>query len=118
MTDVQDVQAGRELDQLIAERIGWTEISDQMIVGRQDLHGTPPGAMFPTFMVPRFSTSVDAAWSLLEGRNSYGIATNTRELSYSMKLWAECDGYDGWAERDQPALAICRAWLAWKESKG
>lgn len=107
----RELPAGRELDRLIAERLGryvnsnatdwWYD--DAGFIGR----------------IPAFSTDLNAAVTLLAGCNrswklsydfSYGFDGRT---GYSISI----DGTVYCQFIDTPAFALCMAFLAWRESE-
>ena len=116
----RDLPAGRELDRLVAERMGY-EVIDYArdVVGVDDDQPNPvfkPESDEHALMqvmkpVPHYSTSVDAALALVPGGD---IAFELYRDENTGDWWAE---FDGWYDEGSPwpALAIVRAWLLWKD---
>jgi hypothetical protein len=108
-----ELQAGRELDALVAEKVmGWTYLgerwSDTNHSGYQWRDST--GTRHET---PPFSTDIAAAWEALERMASVLEDVAKIEVSrlsngqYACVVGAICCEF-----ADTPALAICRAALA------
>lgn len=145
-TDWRTMEAGRELDRVVAERVGYTEIEettgwfDDPDVGSREetyLRGRGADGRYSSERIPNYSTSVDAALLLpfdglkggWDGGNSLVIELSTAvQVRYMMTAavhtpHAPTISYGGDSDFEKPyterlALAICRAWLAWQESKG
>lgn len=124
--DWRTMDAGREMDRIVAERLGWTEIEEQenwyedpevMAYQQIDLYGRKDGS---EYRVPKYSTDANAAlqldkpvlwWSEDDGR---WLATYDAAIFGSA---IELDVSPSPGEADTPALAICRAWLSWKDAQ-
>lgn len=130
MSDWQTMNAGPELDRLIAEQLGWTMGS---IVGdlrpRHVRHqlinpsGKPvaycnddDGWVALGGFVPHYSTDLNAAWDALGilKANIEITIKNGRDGRLLIAFWDNVwhSDYSG-----PPALAICRALLDWMEAK-
>lgn len=135
MTDWRKLPAGRELDRLIAERIGWRfeKVSPyHWEVYRPD--GSPveqargytyinqwedSHLMVTGMAFPRYSTDMNAALTL----PLPGLFDEYRfELSGCNDKWIACVHYRHAIDLTlhspiigTPALAVCRAWLDWRE---
>lgn len=133
--DWPQLNGGAELDRLVAERYGF--------VIRQGARGwevTPPeySPWYPEsktvrtadevdLVIPAFSTSVDAALTLLPDPITTGIRFFLNHYYVPSQLYWECvlrKQETGSASTtlyvrrlaEAPALAIVRAWLAWKDT--
>lgn len=125
------MNAGRELDRKIAEMLGWSDFEevDYFVEDyggyypvHDDLEGLPPNGKYRA-LIPRYSTFVDDAVLLWQDVPD----TFTPRL---VRMIAPKDGSIGYAYKaaflhnetmesvesvaDSPALAICEAWLAYK----
>lgn len=120
--DYRTMEAGRELDRLIAERLGWTETSEHyldpnVLVGK---HPKETGHAWFPLAVPRYSTDLNAAMALLPTADGdiwslhYGHYGDPYTVAIS-RIKVAAPEYLG--DANTPALAICRAWLAWKDSQ-
>ena len=118
----RDLPAGRELDRLVAERMGY-EIVEDFGMGGPSYTALLPGSVVMELprafgedegweqVTPHYSTSVDAALALVPGGD---IAFELYRDENTGDWWAE---FDGWYDEGSPwpALAIVRAWLLWKD---
>ena len=128
-TDWREMSAGRELDRVVAERLGWTDIAPRY--DRFDEHeisplqGIPPSGGTTYYVIGRYSTDADAALALLEG--CFYTLRGTPD-SYEGEMLYRCsiDGKAGdgvilpsikYTVAKTPALAIVRAWLSWKDAQ-
>jgi len=127
MTDTQTVnwgtmEAGRELDKLIAEKLGYTDL--QVSDWTQILYGTRPtrpdddpyrvqGGMIQE-PICEYSTDTDAALTLIDSvKGDFHLQSPAPNI---WQCWFKVPPVpQGLAET--PAFAVCRAWLAWKESQ-
>ena len=103
MSNWRALPAGRELDREIAERLGW----QSRIVG--------VGGAVAWAEVPWYSTDVNAALSLWKSANVRFLLQFEAATKFWLAWYDEPEHPQGVA--DSAALAICRAWLAWKESQ-
>lgn len=123
--DWRTLPAGRVLDRVIAERLGWTLIGfddpfwrhrqrDDAAVG--DYWRTSEGAR----KLPAFSTDANAALTLWGLNSHWSLNPDANDNGVHF------EGYYPYADNeygemcelaDTPALAICRAWLAWMDAK-
>jgi len=118
------MEAGQELDKLIAEKLGWTDVAYIIKTGLngsvfniyQCLVGIPPGETERTD-VPCYSTDLNAAASLPKPDSMYHkiiivIVDNTLTVRY-VNVW------DGGAAAIQSgedeALLRCLAWLEYQK---
>jgi hypothetical protein len=123
-TDWRTLEAGLALDRLIAAQLGWTEIEETEYwiedeydsYQRKRLDGRRPG--YGDDIIPLYSTNLNAAIDLLE-QIPMGALFMADDFAET-RLW-NCTGYmDGFGiltdeTAATSALAICRAWLAYKE---
>lgn len=112
--DWRTLPAGRELDRVIAERLG--DYTPYINVGGRVIENFPPA----------YSTDANAALSLWS--DDYRWSISPTEVSADFPVEDESrfqasyprsgnpDRSHEWA--DTPALAICRAWLTWQEGQG
>lgn len=110
-TDWRNMEAGRELDRLIAERVvalGYTE--SHLTLAFVPTH---PDDIPSIDNPPRYSTDLNAAFVLL-APGEYHF-THPNLVDWGCKFGKQ--EYFGWHYADTPALAICRAWLEWQDSK-
>lgn len=131
--DWRDLPAGRELDRLVAERAGWRVArlsgADDALALRNHRGGVEaivnPLAvasaglaeeewLWSAVNIPHYSTSVDAALTLVAGRLTVHIESTRNPQTW--QVWvADGDVFTDTVEADNPALAIVRAWLSWRE---
>lgn len=124
MNDWREMKAGRKLDYLVGELRGLefypshghpAEPIDYLIVPQ----GT--GKMYPALEhLPAYSTSVDAALTLLTGHDYALLNFNHQNLcllneAASKDIEEAAMNGAAWEWSDTPALAVCRAWLAWRD---
>lgn len=117
------MSAGRELDRVVAERLGYTEIE-----AREEWYDTPENTYQKIGLYGRidgdvrriwdYSTSLSSAYTLLAPFAVWHI-TKMGTGRIVVDLWD-----DGWSiswknenEIETVELAICRAVLSWKESR-
>lgn len=111
MTDHTD--AGREMDRQIAEMLGWHSFEPADIDGDDEILGVTPDPY--VLIVPHYSTDLNAALGLLAEN---GVTWELKGLAPAM---ITCDIWlHGWHKAHEmgntPALAICRAWLAYQRA--
>jgi hypothetical protein len=110
---MRDVQAGPELDALVAEKaMGWRDIAmDTGGIWANQLVGYVHGRAQP---VPPWSMDIAAAWLVVERFYSARIERLSDGEVYEAYLVTERDGAnaDGFARAPTAPLAICRAALA------
>lgn len=129
MTDWRDLPAGRELDRLIAERLGWRVDLEHGDVYDQDGEFVPPDDRRtwdrnPSenelwSQVPEYSTDLNAATTLLA--HFFWRLTGTPDMKTNeVHYYCTFDSHTDYAGMDTihvyaptVALAICRAWLTW-----
>jgi hypothetical protein len=104
---MSDLDAGRELDVLVAEKVmGWTNLRTTKAGMRR---GTPAEYPHIGHEVPPYSTDMSAAWEVVEKmreREGYaGVESNHDLWEASMGPWYV-------ATAETAPLAICRAALA------
>jgi hypothetical protein len=136
-TNWREMEAGRELDRLIAEKVGWRFEREPYFNPESTLVYSPEGVEMyhqsgiwtPVFageevhkVIPHYSTDLNAAITLANGIVEFN-------LFKGRKVDTEGSPTDGWictisdpknfdsAWADTPALAICRAFLASKEAQ-
>lgn len=136
-TNWREMPAGRELDRVIAERVGWAVECHKVVYptsssydyyrligpnGEEKRDYDIPEAAWQD--APHYSTDANAALSLptadlyfidLHGPHS------ENSLWHAFIEWGYSDEEDEYpsfrAEADTAALAVCRAWLAWKDAQ-
>lgn len=125
MNDHLTMKAERELDRLIAERLGYS-VRDEIIRNEAGYSHDyqlidPDGKIYSSWNasaygawdnVPRYSTDLNAATELLSGVSSTMLVYATSGIGAG-KWQADLDGCIRFA--DTLTLAICRAWLSWKD---
>src|SRR5262245_40649185 len=106
-TDIDNLQAGRELDALIAERIFGdfpVHLGDAPYVQtpspHNDMHYAP---------VESYSTDIAAAWLVVEKFNDYSTQLDSHGNGYTFHIYKDATSYNGDAKT--APLAICRAAL-------
>lgn len=119
----REMPAGRELDRLIAERLGHPTFTEPIPESERDLY--KPGITELSWMrvngipipVPHYSTDANAALSLIEGTEE-GNDYLLRKLNTGWHIHAYW-GDSGKITATEPtiALAVCRAWLAYQDAK-
>ena len=129
--DWRTCPAGLVLDRIIAERSGWSDfnvhitfVEDTAEVGvdsRDRLFGRRTTQDYEE-TVPLWSTNTDAALELIYGYFWTMLGTPDK-FTGSVLYQCRLDGHlgeflskDTHSTADTPALAVCRAFLAWKEN--
>ena len=112
--DILKMEAGREMDALIAEKVmEWTAISKITPGISLDLIGTPPQGR--PDLVPHFSTDISAAWEVVKemsAKNYWCIMEIMSSRCYTMFEEVKTkDKYQAEANVYELPLAICRAAL-------
>lgn len=135
MSDYSSMEAGRELDCEIATRLGWI-VEHERVVWVDDGEGARPvvymygkrpkdGGYDDDVRIPPYSTDANAALELpIDGgyvldlyvtdTGYFGRKTDARIVS---SLLAETTDGPAYVKANTPALAICRAWLVWKDAQ-
>jgi len=124
MTDWRNMAAGHDMDRLIAERLGWRVQKNRdgyTYLFRPD--GSGVGNYIDAAQawegIPHFSTDLNAAFRLPVGEYTHlSCRTPLNDLGYAAFV-----AYDDHTTSNDyrsaaaatPALAVCRAWLAWQE---
>ena len=114
-----DGMLGRELDAEVAVRVlGWHDVKFQPIANAfgekvlDEYAGHPPNDLLKNAIIPRYSTSIQAAWDVLEKMKSVSLFAAV--ISAQGQPWV-CKINKGTLfveERaDAAPLAICRAAL-------
>jgi len=81
--NIDQMPAGRELDALVAEKVmGWTQVHRVDSTG--DLCGVPSRGAPPSYLLPRYSTDIAAAWKVIE---------KLRQLQFTVRLVAPNEQY-------------------------
>src|SRR5690349_10600173 len=111
--NLDEMEASRELDWLIAQRAGWSAQRDGRFYSLFNPAGerTSVGADTEAnakMMAPRYSRDVNAALTLIEGESRVTLTKGVGEN------WIVVVG-DSDIVAPGLALAICRAWLKWRE---
>lgn len=113
---MSSVTPGRETDALVAEKLGWSDMSNGMFSG--ELIGNPPIGGFGWIKVPRYSTVEADAISALEAVRKMGWTWFVDSAGfpgeeYRCVLMANDDDNPKTCHGDAPALclAACRAIL-------
>jgi len=128
--DWRTLPAGLDLDRVIAERLGWSEIGIREVwvddgegaTEVKRLNGRSPGPVaFGTDPIPTWSTNTDTALNLpleeeYEGRLEWGYGGEwTAWIFIKIAYRTFRETKVGYAKADIPALALCRAWLGYQE---
>ena len=111
-----------ELCLKVAKLKGWTRIKND---GGGYFLGVPPGLKCgDIWLVPNWPGSIADAWRLVEeiaqGNIDCSIYVNNQYLSDSKYkcLFCEKNGRKTWsADSNTAPLAICKAYIAWRESQ-
>lgn len=111
----RDLPAGQELDVLIAEQLGWTDIHPELIYSTRYYLGRDPLGSLK--LIPGFSTDLNVAVKYLwDADNRWGLYPGTIEEDIRATYpCGECGTGQIAAQRSQPARAICYAFLYSKE---
>lgn len=130
---------GSDMDRLIADRLGWRMSSingdlrpnhvrhqlinpeGQPVAYSNDEDGWKALGRF----IPAYSTDLNVAFELLRPVEYFGIGTvspehrrlNDGDYEAVITVGSAEDHKHYVGQADTPALAICRAWLAWQEVK-
>lgn len=142
MNEQEDMGAGPELDRVVAERLGFhadelESIDDPdddgwYVVAPDEQECYPFAAEseqcawdlalmedecggYCGYGLLPWSTSVDAATDLIP--DDVVISTTRSGVAWEVSLYCEDRAYTRLAPRSNPALAIVRAWLAWREAE-
>jgi len=118
---VTGLEAGREMDALVAERVmGWT-LGRRYANGNGEWQGHPHGGTLTWDQTPRYSTDIRAAWEVVEKMRADGYATIHVSCGADLKgnpvpgwyasFFADKDRPGGFARGATMAEAICRAAL-------
>ena len=126
----REMEAGRELDRVIAERLGWSEIEQRQLWfedayddgWEQRLFGKRTGESVGDDPVPEYSTDANAALSLPLGEAEFFQlhvipGGNTAARVYVPVSSRLSEAEPPFEISDTPALAICHAWLAYQDAK-
>lgn len=114
MTDFSTMTDG-ELRRWIAERLGWTEIKEELSRMR-DLEGEPISVWAgrdtsgEVEYIPDWPNDANAALELF--KQFHGIG-----LEWFNNRWTIASGTKWLAGNDSAARAICEAWAQWHEAK-
>lgn len=145
MTDWRDIEAGPELDRLIAERMGWQMIELEnpspppidyrwrLVNPEGRIRGVYGNTYFPCKDIeeawqkagepdmecgdrdlPPYSTDLDVAFTLITEQDGFSLSRDMQENVWMADLDTVPPTYE---VADMPALAICRAWLAYTEKQ-
>jgi hypothetical protein len=117
MSDWRDLPQGRELDRVVAERLGLITVNEagqwQRVKERWN-----PDWIYP----PAYSTDANAALALWADEHEQGAIAVLDFDGYSWTAYRKyfSEQFMQWVETekqsaDSPALAIVRAYLAWSE---
>lgn len=120
MKDWRKLSAGRKLNRLIAEELGWEiaqdiEYSDLLTGLRPEKERTIEGPAAGTWEVPDFSRSLSASLALIESYDFYiyhyvdGIPAKYRVLIKDHLLRT------GTGLAETLSLAVCYSWLNYQE---
>jgi len=125
MRDWRTMMPGVVFDQYLAELSGWTDIEvahgwfEHPEYGsdyQSYLRGTTPNGM-KDIPVPKFSSNVDDALSLVTPECAIKLSRGAKGIWYCgiethhHQLWLETTVIE-----TTPAMAICLAWVVWKEA--
>lgn len=137
MTNWRDLEGGLPLNQIVAEHLGWrieplsaawvaVFNADGVGVERTTAYGSKNE--WPLYdldeAIPHYSTDANAALALpLEPDMYFSLDVPAEHGGAKCGLWNQYPRsvqrklVEGEAVADTPALAICRAWLDWKEQQ-
>lgn len=135
-TDYRTMEAGRELDRLIAERLGYRAVErtwrwyllshdvletslDEMLKRGWHIRSYPTETEAWNIDVSRYSTDLNAAIALLPTDGyTWSLHYSNYDDPYTAVIsGVKVDSPEYFGDASTPALAICRAWLAWKDSQ-
>jgi hypothetical protein len=114
--DWRTERAGKRFDTVIASRLGWTNLA----MSNGLLWGWKNNAQW---CLPEYSTKTEAAIALFTDTENYAFSfqwgyfrypDNAKFTFHVSHLTSKAKSITEYA--DTPALAICKAYLAWKES--
>lgn len=112
------LEAGRELDALVAEKVmGWTRhVSDDRGDAYSESWGFGPNLLTDSLFVHEFEPSVDiaAAWQVIEKADEFEMWNHTGK-SYGCRL--TFGNREAFAKADTAPLAICLAALKAAEQR-
>lgn len=118
--DWREMQAGRELDRVVAEAMGHVVNIERMLTNPH--FGTATKLIIEYYLngergaseqLAHYSTDLNAAISLINGGTSFVLSQIDGEgwqCSIIQQLGI------GYSKAETPALAVCRAFLSWKET--
>lgn len=128
MTHWREMDAGRELDWLIAEKLGWKNLKEWRYGRTVEIHGAPPDSDLRHATLPYYSADLNAAitlWARISDdytpRLVRMLTPRNGEIRHEYKAGLTSN-QPPFAEFDveyasTPALAVCRAWLAYMEAQ-
>ena len=113
---IDAMEAGREMDALIAELVmGWQHprVKINTVTDEIEDYWYPIPEAQTHIQCPHFSTSVAAAWQVVEKFDAYNINWNywRKVHRYELSKYGDEPGMEGIGWGLTPALAICRAAL-------
>ena len=111
---IDEMPAGREMDVLVAELMGWTNLYNRF--GNE--MGYRPLATHSSF-IPDYSADIAAAWEVIEKLHAAGRFMCLDALGFDGEKWRcffawtqiEKQQYPWIGEADTAPLAVCRAAL-------
>lgn len=113
--DILNKQAGRGLDQWVAEKVlkwriaEWKLVGGDKIPNQKEVYGIPLGD-FSLRLVPHYSTKIDAALTIFEEKEWWSHhASNSG--GYLCKITSQKNELLGVVAAETLPLAICRAAL-------
>jgi hypothetical protein len=107
-----DLQADRASDRRIAERLG----NQVLCVGKTNEYAIMKG--YERFPLPHYTTSLDAAFSLLTDPNyELSLTIIGKSVEATLSFYYSPDAGKYTAEGLSIPEAICRAWWAWMDSR-
>ena len=127
--EIMKLEAGREMDKLVATKVMELEPCDKWQLYHVDvIDGArykledkacnhPTGKCYPEQMPPAYSTNIEAAWRVVEKlSNKFSFAINNDMGYWYADFWNSAENMNP-TEDDTAPLAICRAALLAKESE-
>jgi hypothetical protein len=124
MSDWREMDAGPEMDELVARNLGWRAVDLNDNVHGSRVRGpnwtliSPNGERtgwgwnelqaWEHTELPAYSTNLSAAITLVEDDGDFVLDRS------AIDEWHVCVHQVYFAIAPTPALAICRAWIAWK----